>query len=309
MNKLYKRILLCLCVFIPSIVWSQDCGTTEHFEYLGEDAKRSLERVDQLILNNPRSKKSDEVIVVPTVVHLMHVGEEVGVGTNLSVEAVQNAIDYLNDGFRATGEFEGITEDTKIEFRLVVRDENDQPTNGINRVDASGEATYVQLGEPRTEATRVKHLIDWDNGKYMNIWVVHDIDDGNTTGYAHYPSEYTDYIPTQTGITVDVNYFNSQTLIHEAGHYLGLHHTFQGSDGASCPSEADCQTEGDKVCDTDPHAQNDKCSSFLNEDINICTGRAYGKVLHNFMSYGGWACTGLFTPGQVDRMRSMFDQE
>src|SRR5690606_40094213 len=46
-------------------------------------------------------------------------------------------------------------------------------------------------------------------------------------------------------------------LPHEIGHALGLYHTFQGSSGsANCPANANCNTQGDMVCDTDPVSEN-----------------------------------------------------
>ncbi len=44
-----------------------------------------------------------------------------------------------------------------------------------------------------------------------------------------------------------------KTLPHEIGHALKLYHPFEDSDdNTECPANANCATQGDLVCDTDP---------------------------------------------------------
>ena len=92
---------------------------------------------------------------LPVVVHILHHGEAVGVGNNLSDARVQEAIDAMNADFR--GEYGGV--DTDIEFELAARDPEGNPTSGIVRVDAAsivpeyvdeGMVTGDNLHQPRT---------------------------------------------------------------------------------------------------------------------------------------------------------------
>src|SRR3989344_2867518 len=83
---------------------------------------------------------------IPVVVHVMHKGEALGSGTNVSDEAVKNGIKWLNERYRkipgTPGDANGV--DVEIEFALAVRDPNGNCTDGITRTDMSGDATYMQ---------------------------------------------------------------------------------------------------------------------------------------------------------------------
>lgn len=56
------------------------------------------------------------IYTVPLVFHVYHLGEAVGVGSNVSDAAIQASVDRLNTVFRATGIHAGLTPDIKIQF-------------------------------------------------------------------------------------------------------------------------------------------------------------------------------------------------
>ncbi|MEZ7816831.1 MAG: hypothetical protein QMB07_01695, partial [Flavobacteriales bacterium] len=65
-----------------------------------------------------------ELLIIPTVVHIIHVGEPLSIGTNISEAQILSAIDALNEDFRkevGTNGF-GLGVDTEIEFCLAKRD-------------------------------------------------------------------------------------------------------------------------------------------------------------------------------------------
>ena len=85
------------------------------------------------------------------------------------------------------------------------------------------------------------------------------------------------------------------TLVHEAGHYFGLHHTFhegcaaanQGGDGvADTPAEKYPATGA--VCVRDP--KRDTCKSKGTDPVT------------NYMNYAADMCMDTFTRGQAERM-------
>ena len=100
-----------------------------------------------------------QVLTIPVVVHVLHLGEVVGEGTNISDEQILSCIRNLNERFRAdtaamavytdsygnsvydAGEL-SLAIDSKIEFCLATRDPNNLPTTGIDRIDCST-LTYV----------------------------------------------------------------------------------------------------------------------------------------------------------------------
>ena len=127
---------------------------------------------------------------LPVVVHILHHGEAVGVGNNLSDARVQEAIDAMNADFR--GEYGGV--DTDIEFELAP-DPEGNPTSGIVRVDAASIVPeYVDEGmvtgdnlHPASEFT-LKEFSHWPKEDYINVWVVSGLNGGMPSlGFAYLP--------------------------------------------------------------------------------------------------------------------------
>ena len=97
---------------------------------------------------NLQTKAAGPIYQVPVVVHILHTGEALGTGYNITDDAVKNGIQYLNNYWRKVagtyGDGPGV--DMEIEFSLAIRDESDNCTDGIVRRDMSGNSTYVNDG-------------------------------------------------------------------------------------------------------------------------------------------------------------------
>lgn len=94
-------------------------------------------------------------------------------------------------------------------------------------------------------------------------------------------------------------YKEGKTLVHEAGHYLGLLHTFEGGQD-DCTSDAnDGCAIGDAVDDT----PSQKICYFLgcDETANSCSTDGNDPV-RNYMGYNPDVCMNEFTSGQGDRL-------
>jgi hypothetical protein len=148
----------------------------------------------------------------------------------------------------------------------------------------------------------VKNLSRWDPSRYYNIWIVNKIDgaDGTTgsftAGYAYFPGSSASL--DGTIILATQMKSGKRTLPHELGHAFNLLHVFEGAGATTCSPNADCTTDGDKVCDTDPITSP---SSTCRTGTNTCTGQPYNiNTESNYMNYT--ACKTLFTQGQKDRM-------
>ncbi len=148
------------------------------------------------------------VYQIPVVVHVIHNGEAVGTGTNVSLAAIQSQIDVLNEDFRRIFGSNGyntnpVGADTQIEFCLAKRrpdgsafPNGEDGVNRINRttagftappfstnyIDATIKPYTYNNGTPAIVGTYAR---GWDPGKYMNIWLCNI--SGGILGYAQFP--------------------------------------------------------------------------------------------------------------------------
>jgi hypothetical protein len=145
----------------------------------------------------------------------------------------------------------------------------------------------------------MKRALYTGDSETLNVYVA-DIGAG-LLGWAYFPQGYNsgrDYIdgvvmldesmPGGTAGT-GAKYGLGDTLVHEVGHWLALHHTFN----------AGCSASNDFVVDTpkEAHPQFD-CPP---DSTNTCAAPGNDPI-HNFMDYTQDSCMYLFTAGQAKRM-------
>jgi PKD repeat protein len=301
-----------------------DAYTEDYFQAHPEERIRFFETQNKLFERaQHRSARGELSFVIPVVVHVMH---DNGIG-DISDEQVQDAIDLLNEDYRRTNpdrtatreEFKPYAVAAPFEFRLARLDPNNNPTNGIHRVNDPSK-TYNQRNGVKTGSGA-----PWDPRSYFNIWIVNSIQTssgGTVLGYAQFPgsgswSTYGLVMRHDQFGRIGTSNADGRTLTHEMGHCLGLYHTFQSGCGSRCDNS------GDDICDTPPsqtatwscnHNQN-TCSTDENSDkINvvldnngdtlridtISLDQDYPDQVENYMSYD--ACQNMFTRGQVNVM-------
>jgi hypothetical protein len=229
---------------------------------------------------------------IPCVVHVLQATNGDGF---ISDAMVQSQIDVLNEDFNALAGTNGAPgADCNIEFFLATEDPSGNPTSGIDR--HTNNSWYNDSGNYQS-------AINWDTEEYFNIYT------NTASGYLGYA-----YLPTGGGVVGEYfdgivchweafgrnspffPYHLGRTATHEAGHYFGLFHTFDGS----CDSGS-CYTDGDLVCDTnDESGPNFGCN-----DGNISCSSV--DPVHNYMDYSDDSCMWEFTAEQCNRMRCVLE--
>ena len=130
----------------------------------------------------------------------------------------------------------------------------------------------------------------------LNIWLV----DFAYLGIATFPWDY-NRNPGVDGIRVHfdslpggsiANYNLGETATHEAVHWLGLSHTFQGG----------CTSTNDEVGDTPAQGS---ATNGCPEGRDSCSLSGLDPI-HNYMDYSYDSCYTEFTSGQTARMQQMF---
>ncbi|HZV70659.1 MAG TPA: M43 family zinc metalloprotease [Saprospiraceae bacterium] len=284
-----------------------NCGTDSHHEFLlATDATyrknflhHSLE-IDSVLNGKPNDRSAIITqYTIPIVVHIIHLGEPVGTGSNISDAQILDAINGLNERFANSN---GQGADCEIQFCLATQTPDGCSTSGINRVDGSGVPEYALEGMQYNstcgaDESAIKELSRWSPLDYYNVWVVHDIC-GEWAGYAQFPNG-----GDLDGMVIGREFMNgdSKTLAHELGHGLNIRHTFNGDGGGlNCPVNSNCSSDGDAICDTPTHRRND-CGS-----TNPCSNDGvWANSRNNWMSYCDIPLnSGRFTRDQRDRMHA-----
>jgi len=136
------------------------------------------------------------IIYIPIVVHVIHNGEPVGTGANLSEERILAQLEVLNLDMSAMNsnyndtptQWQDDIGNPEVQFCMAILDPDGNPTNGITRHDI--EVTGTNSNNSNIE-DEIKPATWWDSDEYYNIYVVGipgTTAGGGTTGYAYYPT-------------------------------------------------------------------------------------------------------------------------
>jgi PKD repeat protein len=297
---LFLFLLLPFCLSAQTPV---HCGTDLLSYSSGERNAASVsESAYRKWILNASSARQGTVKIIPVVFHLIQQTATV----EISDGRIKQQLDVLNEDFRRMAGTPGFGNgvDTQIEFCIATIDPNGCPTTGINRIVDPANAWHDMANE-----AQLKNTIQWDPAKYLNIWVPKVIT-GGILGYARFPQTLQNN-PGVDGIVLNGNFFGrgpgtpvsvydqGRTATHEVGHYLGLHHTFNG--GCSGMTVTDCDSLGDAVCDTPPTSNsNFGCPAAQNTCAEMPVD--LDDQTRNYMDYTNDLCMDMLTAGQTTRM-------
>ncbi len=319
--------LFALSIF-PSNLWGQKlpvrCFTMEADSIMRSEHPRleSLDDFEHQLQKHIQSARKNhrfqgDVYLIPVVVHVVHNGESIGTGSNISLAQVQSQIDVLNEDYRRKNGTPGYNSnsngcDTKIEFVLAKRTSSGASSNGVDRIDRN---SMGWSGPPYSTSyidATIKPASYWNPDEYFNLWVV-DIS-GGILGYAQFPGysslagfNCNEGNANTDGVVIDYQTFGStdkgtfpvltapydkgRTATHEVGHWLGLRHIW--GDGA-------CGV--DDFCGDTPEAgaANFGCPTGT-------TSCSSTDMIENYMDYTDDACMNIFTKDQDTRMRTVLE--
>ncbi|MDL5045695.1 M43 family zinc metalloprotease [Oscillatoria amoena NRMC-F 0135] len=304
----------------------QRCGTVEYMNMLRREGKvkqtdaqfeQWLEKKKGLLRQKKEgARQQSGPYQVPVVVHVIHNGEPIGTGRNISDEQILSQLDVINKDFQRLNtdagntppEFAPFAASLDIEFILAQRDPNGLPTSGIVRVNGGQSSWSI------SQETIFKSLSYWPAEDYLNIWVLNFA--GGFIGYAQFPvstmpglEDYLDGDAETDGVVIDYEAFGSddygsfnldpqfnkgRTLTHELGHFFGLRHIW---------GDATCGT--DYVDDTPVH-RSETTGCPAHPITSNCSGPVV-KMFQNYLDYTDDACMNLFTSGQTSRMELILD--
>jgi hypothetical protein len=214
---------------------------------------------------------------VPTWFHVVHHADGTG---NVSDAAISDQLQVMNAGF---GGFEGGAA-TGFRFTLA----------GITRTAN----TEWYLAGPTTSGERaMKRALKRGGDNTLNVYLTTA---GVYLGWAYFPNVTENATRYLDGIVVDWEsmvgtsdryegrFDEGKTATHEAGHWLHLHHTFNGG----------CNNWGDYVADT-PAQRFPTSRCPIGQDT--CSDPGVDPI-HNYMDYSDDPCYNQFTQGQALRM-------
>ncbi|MBI2566278.1 MAG: zinc metalloprotease [Candidatus Schekmanbacteria bacterium] len=213
---------------------------------------------------------STATVTIPVVWHVIHEGAR----GDLPRSAIDDQIAVLNRSYGAHG----------YQFRLA----------SVERTEDPDWWTVANLSRAERD---MKRALAVSPANYLNVYSANPQD--GVLGWATLPWTHTED-SFMHGVVIlhstvpggsAAPYNEGDTLTHEAGHYLGLYHTFQGG----------CGDLGDRVDDT-PAEESAAFGCPVGRDT--CPGGGADPV-NNFMDYVDDACMERFTPDQKLRIDAM----
>ncbi len=318
-------IVILLGSLVVDVTAQDKCATDEYNQkFYKEGRKLDPARFNKWLLTLPSkralssSRTAAEPALIPVVVHVIHNGEPLGSGVNISEAQIQSQIDVLNEDYRrlnadttdTPAEFKPVASFLDIEFVLARRDPVGNPTNGIVRKQGS-----KTVWGPVSDDSALKAESYWPAEDYFNLWVC-DLT-GENLGYAQYPDAVLPGLESVNkknrltdGVVLDyrvcgssdkgnfpdlrVPYDKGRTGSHEVGHWLGLIHNFA--------TPGNC-LDDDFVDDT-PLQQSSYNGDCPTHPVSSCSSV---DMFQNYMDYTADDCMNIFTQGQTNRMQLVLD--
>ncbi len=240
------------------------------------------------------------------VFHIVHDGESVGEGLNLSAERIAYQMQLLRSVFETENPVTPNSYLPKINFELATTDPegNTMTEPGINRFQRPNQDASILFQD-----WMWAHY--WDPDYYINVWVG-DTKSGSSWGIYPKVTCQMDLIPDGifcsddenpdelTGIALEIDnlWEGNWVFPHEMGHVFGLFHIF--------PDHGGCQVDADFCDDTHQYDRSVYESGTTDSNRTSCEGTPF--VSYNVMDYWNQP-NGVrdLSYDQVKRIRTIVD--
>jgi gliding motility-associated-like protein len=326
----YVRSVLLVAVLIAPVTPSlaqKRCGTVEYNQSLRQ-SKSVLENEKEfeqwLQERLPKAaplpealRKREEPYKVQVVIHVIHRGEAIGQGSNLSEAQILSQLEVLNKDFNRLNddaantptEFQPVAASMNIEFVLATTDPDGLPSSGINRVRGTKSSWTIQ------DNVELKSLSYWPAENYINIWVCDLLD---YYGFTQFPvsslpglenssrNRLTDGIIVSYivfgsadfgSFNLDPAYNKGRTATHEMGHFFGLRHTWGDVD----------ECGGTDYVDDTPDQSEPTLGCPVHSIPDCPKDNPKNKMFQNYLDFTDDECMNLFTQEQVMRMVTVLE--
>jgi hypothetical protein len=251
---------------------------TDHRDISAKE-QRAIEQRSKAILDKKGTSPSAAAAAfsgasIPVYVHVMRDSKG---GGDVTDSQINQQINVLNRTY--AGQESSSASNTGFTFTLA----------GIDRFNNSQWHADRQSASYRSQTHQ-------GGANALNIWLV----DFSYLGIATFPWDYSRQGAID-GIRVHynslpgggiANYNLGETATHEAGHWLGLYHTFQGG----------CTSTNDEVTDTPAQSS---ATNGCPAGRDSCSLPGLDPI-HNYMDYSYDSCYDQFTAGQSSRAASMW---
>ncbi|MEO6540214.1 MAG: M43 family zinc metalloprotease, partial [Ferruginibacter sp.] len=210
----------------------------------------------KIVTTESFSRVNTIIYSIPVIFHVIHNGEAVGTGRNITKAFIDSQLIQLNNDFRRkanTSGFNNHVNGADIEIQFTAATLN--PTNGvlavpgIDRINRNGKGWTAPPHLDTYMQSTIKPGSIWNPDQYLNIWIC-DLTDasGLVLGYAQQPiapgnigqDDDTASIANTDGIVLHYSIVGSSNkkpagaypfdegriCTHEVGHFFGLRHVW-----------------------------------------------------------------------------------
>ncbi|WP_452232968.1 choice-of-anchor J domain-containing protein [Lacinutrix sp. MEBiC02595] len=285
-----------------------------------------------------RGAANRSIFNIPVVIHIIHNGDAIGTGENITDAQAISQITVMNEDYRKLSgtnggaDTTGAAVDTEINFCLALTDENGVATTGIVRHVITPYSNDVTDGaggpdwETNADVQQMKTTTQWDPTRYLNMWVIRPgglpINQGGyegLLGYAQFPSssglagapaggaDNTDGVVAAYNAmgTIDLD---DGTFILNDQYELGRTMTHEVGHWLGLRhiwGDSDPDPLIDNSCGVDDYCDDTPNAGAPNYNCVEITSCGSADQYQNYMDYSFDYCMDTFTQDQKDRIQTV----